>query len=522
MRSALVSDGGKAIGGLMEIYSVPQMLRAEKRSDELGVSLSALMDNAGKALADEIERECVRLCVREPVILVGKGNNGGDGIVAARLLSERGFKPVTVLCCGKPSTELAVAAMKRLGDDVEVTDKASEELICSARVLVDCIFGTGFRGEIIEELRPLFADIEKSSAFVIACDIPSGANARNGEVSELAVRADLTVTMHRGKLGMYLSPARYHCGEVRVCDIGIPEGTEEGCEEFENHISLYDASVSELLPERPQWGHKGTFGRAVCICGSSRYFGAAKMSCEAALRTGAGLVELLSTEKCIDITAPESPECIYTRAGSGETLTASALPMIEERLRGASAVLIGCGLGCSSQTEELVKGLVEMSQVPLVIDADGINSLCVNIDVLLKKKSEVILTPHPAELARLCGVSVSDVMSDRVRYAAELAGKYGVTVVSKSAETIVTNGTQSVVVQTGNTALSKGGSGDMLAGAIVSLTAQRPDKPLENSILAALIIGESARALSEVMSPRGIIARDILGQIPLTLKKFES
>ena len=148
MRSALVTDGGKAIGGLMEIYSVPQMLRAEKRSDELGVSLSELMDNAGKALADEIERECVRLSVSEPVILAGKGNNGGDGIVAAEILSERGFKPVLVLCCGKPSTELAIAAMKRLSEGVEVTEKASEELIGSAKVLVDCIFGTGFRGEI--------------------------------------------------------------------------------------------------------------------------------------------------------------------------------------------------------------------------------------------------------------------------------------------------------------------------------------------------------------------------------------
>ena len=506
----------------MEIYSVPQMIRAEKRSDELGVSLSALMDNAGRTLADEIEKECLRLSEDEPVILVGKGNNGGDGIVAAEILAQRGFKPVIALCCGKPSTELASAAMKKLSEGVKVVEKASGELIRSAKVLVDCIFGTGFRGEISEELMPLFEDIAGSDAFVIACDIPSGANARNGEASKLAVKAELTVTMHRGKLGMYLSPARYLCGEIRVCDIGIPEGAEEGCEEFAVSFSVYDGKGSELLPERPVWGHKGTFGRALCICGSSRYFGAARMSCEAALRTGAGLVELVSTEKCIDTIAPAMPECIYTKAGSGESLTAASLGTIEERIRGASAVLIGCGLGCNSQTEELVKGLIEMSEVPLIIDADGINSLCMNIDVLLKKKSEVILTPHPAELARLCGVSVSDVMSDRAGYAIGLASRYGVTVVSKSAETLVANGSSCVVVQTGNTALSKGGSGDMLAGALASVTAQRPDKPMENSILAALIIGESAKALSEVLSERGIIARDILKQIPLTLKDIEN
>lgn len=504
----------------MRILTVSQMIKAEQQSEKLGVSLSQLMDNAGEALAQEIAVHCKRLGCAAPLILVGKGNNGGDGLVAANILAHRGLTPVIMLCCGEPATDLSKARMAALDKRIQVISWSpdKENTVLSAALICDCIFGTGFKGELRDSIKPLFECIARSSAYVIACDIPSGANARSGQVCSLAVRADTTLTMHAVKLGMTLSPARYHCGEIKTADIGIPEGVYESCEEFDHEITLDDdRDLKSLLPARPPWGHKGTFGRLLCVCGSDSYIGAAAMACEAAMRCGVGLTELFSTEKCISSVSVRSPELIFTALpGSG------TCDLLRKRIDLADAVLIGCGLGTDHIARRLLISAVCESEKPLVIDADGINLLSENIDILLKKKTQVILTPHPAELARLCGVSTAEVLCDRWRFAAELAEHYGVIVVSKAAETIITDGKRTEVIRTGSTALSKGGSGDMLAGAIASLTAQRRTALFENAVLGCFIIGESAKALETEMSPRGIIARDILSQLPLTLKDLET
>ena len=507
---------------MMKVLTVAQMIAAEKRSDEAGTSLAELMENAAGALAEEIQRHCERLGCNEPLILAGKGNNGGDGIAAARILLSRGLRPKLMLCCGQPATELSLAQLERLGSECEILEYSQESgsIIQNAAVIADCIFGTGFKGEIRAGSAPIFENIGSSGAFIIACDVPSGANTLSGEVSRLTVRADVTVTMHAAKAGMLLSPARYFCGEIKVCDIGIPEGADRA--DGDREVSLFDDELKALLPERVPWGHKGTFGKLVCVCGSDRYTGAAAMSTEAAMRTGVGLTELISTQKCISALAGVRPEIIYSAAPDKDGILSEAgSALIKQRISSASAVLIGCGLGHNEESEGLVMKAVQECAVPLVIDADGINSLCTNIDILLKKRSAVILTPHPAELARLCGVSTAEIFSDREGYAAALAKKYAVTVVSKGAETIVTDGSRSVIIRTGNTALSKAGSGDMLAGAIGSFAAQGCDAAAA-SILGCCVIGKSARQLSERLSERGIIARDILSQLPLTLKAIEN
>ena len=508
----------------MKVLTVAQMIAAEKKSDELGTSLAELMENAAAALADEIQSQCERLSCSRPLILAGKGNNGGDGIAAARILHSRGLEPTLMLCCGQPATELSASQLRKLGSGTDILEYSKQQsgAIRSAKVIADCIFGTGFKGEIRAESAPLFEDINSSNAFIIACDVPSGANAQSGKVSSLTVKADVTVTMHAAKVGMLLSPARYHCGEIKVCDIGIPEGADKEADTRE--IILFDEKeLRSLLPERISWGHKGTFGKLVCVCGCDRYIGAAAMSTEAAMRTGVGLTELITTDKCISTIAGARPEIIYSAAPDKDgILSKQSFALIEQRASSASAVLIGCGIGHNDETEELMQKVVESSSVPLIIDADGINSLCPNIDILLKKRSAVILTPHPAELARLCGMSTAEVSSDREGYAAALAKKYTVTVVSKGAETIVTDGRRSVIARTGNTALSKAGSGDMLAGAIGSFTAQSSDDLMNACILGCYVIGMSAVKLSEEYSERGIIAKDILSQLPVTLKAIEN
>lgn len=513
------------------ILTVPQMIFCERKSDEMGITLSQLMDSAGEKLAGHILRICHEKMTKNVVILVGKGNNGGDGLVAANILRDSGVIPTVALCCGAPSTDLSKAAFERLHRDipVEVFENAQEDfsLINRADILVDCIFGTGFKGQIRDNMFPLFKAVENSDSYVIACDIPSGANAQSGEISEGTISADLTVTFHRRKLGMILSPAKYQCGEIVTEDIGIPDSVFDCGENLmKNYIGDNGNSdfFRSLLPSRPPWGHKGTFGKIVSVCGSESYIGAAGISSLAAMRTGAGLVDLCTPKAVISALSTRLLECTYShmKTDANGFMTSENVPDILKKLETADCLLLGCGLGHTSETERLVSELIENSPCPVILDADGINSVCPNINVLLKKKSTVILTPHPAELARLCGVSTKEVLSDRHKYASSLAQKYGVTVVSKGAETLICSGNVTGIISAGNTALSKGGSGDMLAGIIASFTAQDPLIPIGNAMLGCYVMGKTAEMLSSDKSERGILASDIINALPVYLKNLEN
>ena len=520
------------------ILTVEQMKACEKRSEELGVSVSALMDNAGEKLAVHVIRETGKDGMPdtpEVVILAGKGNNGGDGMVAANNLNRAGISTKVVLCCGKPATAAASKAYDQLNKDIEVmfydgdTTHPWAHAIDDSTIVVDCIFGTGFTGEIERDLQPLFIHLNTNAKRVIACDIPSGVDAVSGQAGFLAVQADVTVTMHAKKLGMLLSPAKYFCGEIYVEDIGIPAAATTGDPVMENEIyskacMLNDRQIGQkFLTSRKPWAHKGTFGKLVCVCGSDRYIGAAGISATAAMRMGVGLVEVCSTKNVVSSLAANLYECIFSTMKSDESgcMTSDNADEILSRLDDAKALLIGCGMGHTEETEKLVAKLIEGSPVPVILDADGINSLVPNIDVLLKKKSTVILTPHPGELAKLCGVTQEAVLADRLKYSYGLSKKYGVTVVSKSSETIVCCADRTEIVTAGNTALSKGGSGDMLAGLIASLTAQTKRSSLINCILACLVLGRAGERMSEKRSERGILARDILAFMPFFLKHLE-
>lgn len=519
------------------ILTVEQMTACERRSEELGVSKWELMTAAGEKLAGHVLDEAMaegQPDTPEVIVLAGKGNNGGDGMVAANCLFRNGVSTKVVLCCGKPSTETANTAYDKLNKDIEVLHYDGDpthpwaQAITDSSIVVDCIFGTGFKGEIGGELQPLFIHLNTYAKRVVACDIPSGVNATSGQAGLLAVTADVTVTMHAKKLGMLLSPAKYFCGEIYVDDIGIPADANKGDPVMENEIyakasMLDDRQLGKkFLNSRKPWAHKGTFGKLVSVCGSDRFIGAAGISATAAMRMGVGLVEVCSTERVVNALACNMYECVFSVMKSKDgCMTSENVPEILDRLGDAKALLIGCGLGHTPETEKLVAQLIENSPVPVILDADGINSLVPNIDVLLKKKSTVILTPHPGELARLCGVTMEDILADRLKYTYELSKKYDVTIVSKSSETIVCRADRTEVVTAGNTALSKGGSGDMLAGMIASLTAQSKRSSLINCILACMVMGRAAEDLSQKRSERGILAREILAYLPFFLKHLE-
>ena len=495
------------------------MRECEKRSAQLGVSLSQLMDNAGEALARAVLKRCTQRGLRKCVILAGKGNNGGDGFAAAEFLAFAGIDVTVLLCCGEPATELAKAAFAKMGGAVKVTGDPSG-VFDGCEVIVDCVFGTGFKGGLTQDIADIFTAANESSALRIACDVPSGCNAKSGQADDRAFRADITVTMHRKKLGLMLSPTRYFCGQIEVADIGIPKQCDE---QIGLPVSVCDEQfVRDVLPVRVPYGHKGTFGRLTAVCGSDTYIGAAGMSVLGAMRTGVGLCELCTTHRVVTSLSAAIPECIYTQIGKDDKgfFLESNADDILERSKHSGCLLVGCGIGHTKQTEKLIARIVEGSQCPVVIDADGINSLAANIDVLQKKRSDVILTPHPKELSRLCGCSIGQVIDDPLGCALQLAEKYDVTVLAKSSESIVVTGSGCMVTNKGNTALAKGGSGDILAGMTASLTAQGC-RPQDACAAASYILGRTAELVCADASPRAVLPTDILAALPKSLKAIE-
>ena len=505
-------------GSLRE--NILPVFRACKNCD--GMKIACDLPSGVNARNGQADKLSFKADVTVTVLLIGKGNNGGDGLVAANLLAEQGLKPAVVLCCGEPDTDLSSAAYARLDKSVEVL-KAENALdfIKGADVLVDCIFGTGFHGSLRENILPVFRACKNCDGMKIACDLPSGVNARNGQADKLSFKADVTVTFHRGKLGLYLQPAVDFCGEILVKDIGIDERCENTLYPV---ITPFDVTKARAaLPFRPADGHKGTFGKVVSVAGSESYIGAAGLSAMAAMRTGVGLFELCTAKSVVNSLSAGMYECTYSAMKTDKDgfMVAENAEAILKKCEKASCLLIGCGLGHTAQTEKLVAELIENAEIPIVLDADGINSLCPNIDVLLKKKSTVILTPHPAELARLCGVTVGEVMSDRLGFAYRLSEKYGVTVLAKSADTFAVDGGKVYLCTEGTTALAKGGSGDMLAGIVSSYVAQGCDA-LDAAALGSFTLGSTALLAGYKRSERGIIARDVIDALPRFLYDLEN
>lgn len=521
---ALPIKNNKGVLFMYDILTPEQMRMAEQASVQLGVGLDKLMDNAGERLGEHILQAAQRLMKRNVVFLVGSGNNGGDGYVAARYLAEAGLDTTVILCCGEPKTELSVSAANKAADKCRFcsrTERAASEALNSADIIADCVFGTGFHGDIRGELSEFFAAVNKLCAYKIACDVPSGVNSHNGQASQNTFCADETVTFHRGKSGLYISPAKAFCARITVADIGIPDGWEQG---IGLDISMAAAEqAAAMLPYRPEDGHKGTFGKCTLVCGSAKYPGAAMISAMSALRSGVGIVNLCTPAAVISAMGQRIPECTFTAMSTDDEgfISAANIDSILSQLEKSQAAVIGCGLGKNNSTVELVQKIVQQAKCPLLIDADGINCLSEHIDVLKDKQTEIILTPHIGELARLCGEDVKNVLGDVFGYAHAIAEKYGVTVHAKSAQTLTVNGDKCVITDFGCSALSKGGSGDMLAGLIGSLTAQGVS-PADACVLADYIMGSSAKGLCESRSPRAILATDIISEFPYAFYRAEN
>ncbi|XOQ49093.1 MAG: Bifunctional NAD(P)H-hydrate repair enzyme [Eubacteriales bacterium] len=503
----------------MKVLNCEQSKELEKKAVDAGMSYLELMENAGAA-AVRFMRKKFSLTNKKVVILCGKGNNGGDGFVAGRLLSEYGAQVSVVLVDGYPVTEIAKTMFSRLsGTAVRIVNYADNAdtvhlLVSGADFILDAIYGTGFHGSAAENLLPLFQAVRHSSATVIAVDMPSGANCETGAVDGECIKADYTVTFSTLKNGHMIRPAQEYCGEIAVAPIGI---RSDLINLQEHSLEVTEpADVRSYFTPRDPESNKGDYGRLLCLCGSDGMAGAAVMSAKAAVRCGAGLVNVALPRSIYPIVASQVIEPIYTLLDYDHrgNLQNDSRTALFHALSAASACLIGCGLGQSKQTTELVLELISKSQVPLIIDADGINILAENINILKTVHVPVILTPHPGEMARLLQTSAKDVQAHRLAYARDFAKEHNVILVLKGAGTIIAepNG-MAHLNMTGNAGMAKGGSGDVLAGMLASFAAQGMD-PVKAAVGAVYLHGAAGDRCAKEFSKTAMLPTDILNMLP--------
>lgn len=509
------------------LYPTPkQMKTIEANSEKNGLPCRELMERAGDALAMQICQIGLELSLSSGTVFIcGSGNNGGDGFVAARLIAEIGFPAAIVLVCGDPSTELAMSEYCELSGlkNVEVINfednpEIPKKLMSEAAVIVDAVFGTGFHGFLPKQVRDCFDIARQCSAVKIAADVPSGGDCLNGTVAEGALKADFTLAFGYKKIGMLIQPLSDFCGDVIRSDIGFTEGCLEGIDYLPE---LFDGkAAAALIPQRKRNSYKGDYGKLLSVSGCAEMSGAALLSAKAALRSGAGLVTLASTETVIDRIGSLIPEATYLplKADGSGAISEKNGDMILEKCKNKTALLIGCGLSVTDGTKALVKKLIKEAACPIILDADGINCIADNIDIIRNAKEDLIVTPHAGELARLSGLSVSEAAADRLTAAVNLSREYGVTVAAKGVPNFVAGNGKAYIIPAGNPGLSRGGSGDVLAGIIAAFRAQGLSA-VDAAALGVFIHGAAADIAAEELSETGMLPSDVIERLPFVFKK---
>lgn len=433
-----------------------------KKSEEAAVNSGSftyyeLMQNAGKAAGKAI-LEHYPISGRRVAVLCGSGNNGGDGCVVAKYLYEHGTDVTVITPFGMPQTENASRCYSELGN-INKTCLFTKDF----DIIVDALFGIGFNREPEQHVKELFRMINESGAVKISVDIPSGVETDTGKVFGEAIIADLTLTFIALKPCFVLPQGSDHCGKVEVLDIGVKP--------IDYSYGIIEKPVFE---KRRHNSHKGTYGTALLICGSYGMAGAAMLAAKATLRSGAGLAKCVIPQSIYAPFTAFIPEavCLPLKESKNGVLKFNQTALTKQ-IDSADAILCGCGLGKGRDITKTLKFLIENSAKPLIIDADGINSITDCIEILKNSKAQIILTPHPGEMARLCKKSVAEIESDRVYYAKTFATENNCTLVLKGSNTIVAEKDGSISFSiNGNPGMATGGSGDVLSGIMVSLAAQ--------------------------------------------------
>jgi NAD(P)H-hydrate epimerase len=460
----------------MRVLNAAQMREADRRTiEEIGIPSLVLMENAGRQVVAAMEAIYSDLLERQVAVLCGRGNNGGDGFVVARTLVQRGVD-VSVFVIGLVSdvrgdarTNLEI--LGRLGVTVvEVSDGQAWELHLSevrdCTLIVDAIFGTGLNAPVTGLIESVITDINSSSIPVVSIDLPSGLSADSCDPIGESIEAGTTVTLAAPKLPLVLPPAETRAGDIVIADIGIPSDVLDSVDGPRIELLTRSAVREHITPRTPD-SHKGDYGHVLVVAGSRGKTGAAHLSGIGALRSGAGLVTVATAASCQAVVAAMAPEYMTVALDETEAgLDPDGVDRLLEQAR--DVVAIGPGLGQASGTQAFIKALVDRATCPLVIDADGLNAFSGDPDRLTGREGrEIIITPHPGEMARLVGMSTDEVQASRLEIARNFAVAHHLYVVLKGHRTLIATPDGKVFINpTGNPGMSTGGTGDVLTGMI--------------------------------------------------------
>ena len=515
---------------MIPVVTAAQMQRLDRQAaEECGIPSLLLMEIAGAETTRELLAAFPQFPAPRAVVLCGRGNNGGDGFVIARRLLARGCSVRTFLLAPRGDVQgdarVNLEILERMGAaPVSVTGAelpAVQEALASADLVVDAMLGTGARGAARGLVAEVIGLVNRAGRPVVAVDIPSGLEADLPDAPGPAVRADLTVTFALPKPCLLLYPAAAAAGRVRVVDIGIP-GTLLARAGIRLHL-LEAADIRAAFPPRDPAAHKGTFGHVLVLAGSAGKTGAATLCGQAVQRSGAGLVTVGTPESVHDILEGKLTEVMTEPLPETEsrTLALAGLDRILRLAEGKAAVAIGPGVGTHPSTQELVRRLVASVGVPVVLDADGITAFAGQPELLARAAGPVTLTPHPGELARLLSIGREEILARRLTLVPETADRLKVTLVLKTARTLIAEpGGQVFLVPTGNPGLASGGTGDVLTGLIAGLAAQGRAPGL------AARAGVFLHGLAGDLAARGIgaeamIASDVLAALPEAIRQVK-
>ncbi len=475
---------------MTKLFSNEQMRQADQHTiKNFGISSEKLMKRAGCAIAEEAQRVYEEKGAKSVLVVCGTGNNAGDGYVCATELIKRGIPCSVYQLEGKFSQDLEREWTRYTG---AFAHKIQGDII------IDCLFGTGLSRPVEGSFKQAVEDINASGAYVISADIPSGISGNNGLVFGCAVKADLTVAIQEFKLGHFLADGPDYCGKVVRKDIGIKSNIIKGT------VSMYSPEdIKAFFPQRRRNSHKGTYGTACLVVGSDKYLGAAALATTGALRSGCGYTKVATSKAVREAIVSSLPQAIY----------------MDNYDPNAACILVGCGCGVSKDLYALICNLLATYKGTLVIDADGLNTLAeYGPSPLIEASCKVVITPHVKEFARIAGMDDAFWVSvDPVGKAKAIAKEYGCTVLLKSSSSVITDGERTAVNFTGNSALAKGGSGDMLAGFIAGSIA-RGLEPYDACVASSYILGKAAEIASERWTEYCVTAKDVEMAIPEAIK----
>ncbi|HCG01050.1 MAG TPA: bifunctional ADP-dependent NAD(P)H-hydrate dehydratase/NAD(P)H-hydrate epimerase [Chloroflexi bacterium] len=486
-----------------------QMRDLEQASFKRGITVDDLMQRAGAAVA-----EAASALGRPVLVLVGPGNNGGDGVAAAQALHESGLE--ASLYTFKRDREEPFAGTVFSADEDPARD-ILRSVCSSSGVFVDALLGTGQNRPPDEDLSSILTVVNESrgtATLRIAVDVPTGIDADSGEVLGICFEADRTICMAAAKLGVVSYPGAAHAGEVTVANIGIPEDLLE-----EIRVSTPEPSdISGLLPVRDPDSNKGSSGRLELIAGSRDFSGAPVMCSMAAYRAGAGLVEIATPRSVHHIVAAHVVEPVFRPLAEVDgSVGSDALDSVEDAFSKAKACVVGPGLGLTDATVSFMRGLlalIKKREIPCLIDADGLNALA-KIDRWWELgTNNLVLTPHPGEMSRLAGRSIREIQQDRLSTAREHAEKWNATVVLKGAGTVIASPAgEAVINSTGGPNLATAGTGDVLSGVIGALLVQGLS-PFHASVCGVYLHGRAGDLLRAEIGDIGTLASDLIDALP--------